>query len=338
MNITDNKAFKKIGFWLKLPILALLAVGLFSSPAIAKSDNSKLMDKIKIEFEQAIKKGDSYQAKTIWASIDSHFSDKYDKLTAKSMAFGGGSIIWHKSLNKLHAEHPHKFEEMALFLTSINLNFMNSDSKTESGILSGKVSTYKGKRIANAKVVFAGHETRTNEKGEFSLNGLPEGTYDLLAFAPGYQLDGDPARTVTPNRQAKLSLRLHASGYKLHPISQTAAREKMNSAMTQIGKAFKANTSGTETIQGTVVDAQSGAPIVGAKFMIAPVKKDVSLSRVAVTDKMGHFTLTAVHAGISDIVITPEDIQYHLPFGQTVNLSGGGKTHRATWKLKRNKN
>jgi len=338
MHSNHNKQFNIFGFWLKLPLLVILAVGLFSSAAMAKSDNSKLMDKIKVEFDQAIKDGDSNKAKAIWASIDRSFSDKYDKLTAKSMAFGGGTIIWQESLNKLHSEQPNKFEEMALFLTSINLNFMNSGSKTSSGLLSGKVSTYKGKRIANSKVVFAGHETSTSEKGEFTLSGLPEGTYDLLAFAPGYQIDGDRGRTVTQNRSPKLSLKLHPSEYNSHSVSKKVAREKLNSTMAQIGKDLTiSNSTGTETIQGTVVDAQSGEPIVGAKFIIAPVKKDVSFSRVAATDKMGHFTLTGVYAGISKIAITPKSTRFHLPFGQTVNLSGGGKTHRVTWKLKRTK-
>ena len=287
-------------------LFALAMMG--NAPAYAVSEDD--MDAAKIQFQQAIASGDVQQARRILSGLDDGI--------ARAVVFSTYSTR-STSMRKLESQNkPAVYEQMAVFLSSINANIIFgpdwNSSAPANGSISGRVKddiTSHG--LAGVKVIVAGHVTVTDANGAFSFAGLPKGKFDLYMSAPGLSSFGDGPRIITASTGGRpWDLFMHNAAPK-----QAVA--------------------GTETIEGTVVDAQSGEPIVGAQFLIAPLKADASLARGAETDSQGRFTLTGVHTGISEISITPADILYHLPFGQKVNMSGGGKTHTVVWKLERTK-
>ena len=295
----------KIGFRLMVSLLLAITAGFFCSVADAKSDSSKLMDQMKIQFHTALKNGDVVKAKDIWTSIDSNFQDKFDKLAVRSM-ISSSAAAEYGTLNKLLVDHPARFRKMVLFLSSINQNFMGSGAIGTTGVLSGRIRDYKTRKgIADAKVVISGHETTTNGKGEFTLNGLPEGVYDLFAFATGYKLNLNWGTQISASGNLRLSLRLHAADYI--PPTQEETRAKMNAVMTQLGKALKpAKSTGTETIEGTLLDADTSAPIAKAQVIMGCQTAVKSTN----SDAQGHFVLKGIPTEVCNFTVMQSNVTF----------------------------
>jgi len=275
----------------------------------AYADDVQATDRAKVAFQTAITKGDVQQAKKILYGLEDGISRIVVFSSQKRFA----------SMKKLESQNkPVAYEKMALFLSSINANTLykpdwNSVTTTTTTVSGTVKDDITSQRLAGVKVIVAGRETTTDTNGVFSLTGLPEGTFDWFVIAPGFaslELTGIISADAASSR---------AMDFILH-----------NTTPQKIVK-------GTETIDGTVVDAQTGKPIAGAKFVIAPVKADASFAKGAETDSNGHFTLTGVHVGLSELSIMPKDLLFHLPFSQKVNISGGGKIHTVVWKLERSK-
>jgi len=288
--------------------MVLFALTMFGhTPAYAASEDDT--DLARAQFQQAIGDGDVQQARRILNGLADGI--------ARTVVFSSYDARF-GAMRKLESQNkPAAYEQMALFLSSIDSNTLfkadwNSVAPSNHALSGTVKDDTSSQPLAGVKVIVAGHEATTDANGTFSLTGLPEGTFGLYVFAPGFSSFGGSwiIRAGATDRPQKFTLH------------STAPKNKV---------------AGTETIEGTVVDAQSGEPIAGAVFMIVPLKGDLSSVKRAKADSQGHFTLTGVHAVTSDISIQPENLLYHLPFGQRVNISGGGKTHTVVWKLERTK-
>ena len=290
---------------LAMVLFALTMLG--NTPAQAASEDDT--DVAAGQFQQAIGSGDVQQARRILNGLADGI--------ARTIVFSSHNARF-TSMRKLESQNkPAAYEQMAMFLSSIDSNALfkpdwNSVVPSNHSLSGTVKDDTSSQPLAGVKVIVAGHEATTDANGAFSLTGLPEGTFDLYVFAPGFSPFGGAWIIRAGATDRPQTFTLHS----------TAPKKKVV---------------GTETIEGTVVDAQSGEPIAGAVFMIAPLKGDLSSVKSAKADSQGHFTLTGVHAVTSDISIQPENLLYHLPFGQRVNISGGGKTHTVVWKLERNK-
>ena len=290
---------------LAMVLFALTMLG--NTPVQAASEDDT--DIAAGRFQQAIGSGDVQQARRILNGLADGI--------ARTIVFSSHNARF-TSMRKLESQNkPAAYEQMAMFLSSIDSNALfkpdwNSVVPSNHSLSGTVKDDTSSQPLAGVKVIVAGHEATTDANGAFSLTGLPEGTFDLYVFAPGFSPFGGAWIIRAGATDRPQTFTLHS----------TAPKKKVV---------------GTETIEGTVVDAQSGEPIAGAVFMIVPLKGDLSSVKSAKADSQGHFTLTGVHAVTSDISIQPENLLYHLPFGQRVNISGGGKTHTVVWKLERNK-
>jgi len=297
-------------YWRGSHVRMVLAMVLFAltmlghTPAYAASEDDT--DVARAQFQQAIGNGDVQQARRILNGLTDGI--------ARVIAFASYNERF-SGMRKLESQNkPAVYEQMALFLSTVNSealfkgdwNSVVPSNHSLSGTVKDDTSSQP---LVGVKVIVAGHEAITDANGTFSLTGLPEGTFDLYVFAPGFSSFGGSWIIRAGATDRPRSFMLHS----------TAPKKKVV---------------GTETIEGTVVDAQSGEPIAGAQFMI---HTDASLPRRAETDSQGHFTLAGVHTGLSELSIFPPNVLYHLPFGQKVNISGGGKTHTVVWKLERTK-
>ena len=290
---------------LAMVLFALTMLG--NTPVQAASEDDT--DIAAGRFQQAIGSGDVQQARRILNGLADGI--------ARTIVFSSHNARF-TSMRKLESQNkPAAYEQMAMFLSSIDSNALfkpdwNSVVPSNHSLSGTVKDDTSSQPLAGVKVIVAGHEATTDANGAFSLTGLPEGTFDLYVFAPGFSPFGGAWIIRAGATDRPQTFTLHS----------TAPKKKVV---------------GTETIEGTVVDAQSGEPIAGAVFMIVPLKGDLSSVKSAKADSQGHFTLTGVHAVTSDISIQPENLLYHLPFGQRVNISGGGKTHTIVWKLERTK-
>ena len=290
---------------LAMVLFALTMLG--NTPAQAASEDDT--DIAAGRFQQAIGSGDVQQARRILNGLADGI--------ARTIVFSSHNARF-TSMRKLESQNkPAAYEQMAMFLSSIDSNALfkpdwNSVVPSNHSLSGTVKDDTSSQPLAGVKVIVAGHEATTDANGAFSLTGLPEGTFDLYVFAPGFSPFGGAWIIRAGATDRPQTFTLHS----------TAPKKKVV---------------GTETIEGTVVDAQSGEPIAGAVFMIVPLKGDLSSVKSAKADSQGRFTLTGVHAVTSDISIQPENLLYHLPFGQRVNISGGGKTHTIVWKLERTK-
>ena len=290
---------------LAMVLFALTMLG--NTPAQAASEDDT--DVAAGQFQQAIGSGDVQQARRILNGLADGI--------ARTIVFSSHNARF-TSMRKLESQNkPAAYEQMAMFLSSIDSNALfkpdwNSVVPSNHSLSGTVEDDTSSQPLAGVKVIVAGHEATTDANGAFSLTGLPEGTFDLYVFAPGFSPFGGAWIIRAGATDRPQTFTLHS----------TAPKKKVV---------------GTETIEGTVVDAQSGEPIAGAVFMIVPLKGDLSSVKSAKADSQGHFTLTGVHAVTSDISIQPENLLYHLPFGQRVNISGGGETHTIVWKLERTK-
>ena len=331
-----------LGTRLVIYLSAILAMGLFCSVADAKLNKNQLMDRMEAQFGAAIASGDAAKAKAIWGNIDKKFDGMYDKLAARTVIFSGDSNR-QNALNKLYADQYSKFEKIVVFLSSIDLGFRNPEPSNLTGSLSGKIRDDNRKGIAGAQVVVAGHEATTNAKGGFSLDKLPTGTFELYAFAPGHQRYKDPGYQISANRKIQLSLMLPAANYK--PMIPKEAEAKMRAALSKINIPAQTKVIGTETIVGTLLDADTGAPIVKAQVMMVCQ----SAAKSTTSDTQGHFVLEGIPTEVCDFTVMQSNVTSFQDmlqkakagtdraygFSAKYNITAkADHRHENTWKIK----
>ncbi len=336
-------------------LIVMLTVGLFHNAAYARSSNSQQMDRMKVQFDAAITAGDVNKAKQIWGRIDSQFSNEHlDKMTARSVIFGGGALFRREQLQQLYANNPTQFKAIALFLSSINPSgFMGNTALTGVGQLSGKVRGKKRKMLSGAVVIVAGQQTVTNAKGLFSFRALPVGTYSLFVYAPEYKLSMD-SRTVRANKSASVSFRLAV----LTAITQQQAKAEIAKVVDKIPRGSAVKAKGTEILIGTLLDASSRSPINKANVMLIceanttalqAIKSPQSLIKKITSDSRGHFVIRDIPAGICEFSVTKTDLNFAnfeqkaragnaraYAYSQKVRITvKANHQHEHTWKLTR---
>lgn len=259
-------------------------------------------------------------------------------------------------LPKLYSENVAKFEPMALFLSSINLAFMENYPPSSMGKFSGVLRGKNHKRLAGAKVIVAGHETSTDANGSFSFNTLPAGDYDMFSFASGYELIIDH-RTIKRGKSSPVVYQLTASNAP--PMTTEQAKAKMDAETEKILAEMpepKPHKKGTETLVGTLMDARTGAPVVKAQVVLACEAADAfqaltspqSTVKQTVSDKNGHFVITEIPAGLCDFSVAQTNAGNISDFAakaRSVGVKGYGYSqrvritanadhrHEHTWKI-----
>lgn len=343
---------------LAICMMALMLMGgVFAQSAYAESHGEQLEQRMKAEFDTAITTGDVNRARQIWGSIDSQFSDRFDRLAARAIIYGGGALMRGDQLPKLYSENVAKFESMALFLSSINLGFMEGHPPSSTGEFSGDLRGKNHKRLSGAKVIVAGHEASTDANGSFSFNALPAGSYDMFSFASGYELIIEH-RTIKPGKSLSVVYQLRASNAP-PPMTAEQAKAKMN---TETGKILagmpepKPRKKGTETLVGTLLDARTGAPVVKAQVVLACEAADAlqaltspqSTVKQTVSDNNGRFVITEIPTGLCDFSVAQTNASNLADFAEkahSVGVRGYGYSqrvkmtanashrHEHTWKI-----
>jgi len=314
--------------------------GVVAHSAYAESHNEQLKQRMKAEFDTAITTGDVDKARQIWSSIDSQFSDRFDRLAARAVIYGGGAWARGDQLPKLYSENAAKFEPMALFLSSINLVFMEERPSSSTGKFSGVLRGKNHKRLAGTKVIVAGHEASTDANGYFSFNALPTGFYDMFFFASAYQLTID-SREIKSGESLPIVVQLVASNTP-PPMTAEQAKAKMNAETEKILAEMpesKPRKKGTETLAGTLLDAKTGAPIVKAQVILACEAADAfqaltspqSTVKQTVSDQNGRFVITEIPTGLCDFSVAQTNASNLADFAekaQSVGVRGYGYSQR----------
>ncbi len=336
-------------------LMLMLTVGLFHSAAYARSNNSQQMERMKLQFDAAITAGDVNKAKQIWSSIDSQFSNEHlDKMTARSVIFGGGALFRREQLQQLYANNPTQFKAIALFLSSINPSaFMGNTALTGTGKLSGKVRGKKRKLLSGAVVIVAGQQTVTDAKGTFSFRALPVGTYSLFVYAPSYKLNMD-SRTVTANKSASVIFRLAASSSSRPALTRAQVENNIKKITEKLPAKSQPRTKGTEILVGTLLDAKTGAPITQAKVLLICEVKALQANQLpqaqvkeVKSDTSGRFTITNIPVGICEFSVAKTNVTmanfdkkarsgnaYAYAFSQKFRMTlKANHRHENTWKL-----
>ena len=336
--------FGEIGVRLAFLLLVIIVNSFFGSVADAKSGNLRLIDQMKTQLDAAIENGDAKAAKEIWGSIDSTFSNKFDGLAARAAL----STLTPSRLNilqKLSSTSSSKFEKIALFLSSINQsNLMGNNPSTGTGKLSGMIRGGDNKRLAGAKVIAAGQKTTTNVEGTFAFEAIPSGMYDMFVLASGHKLAINRSVSTNKSNSSGLDLRLTALNAAPPPTPEEV-RAKMEMAFAQMGKALTPpKSTGTETIEGTLLDEDTGKPIAKAQVMMGcktAIKSTTS-------DAQGHFVLTGIPTEVCDFTVMKSNITLanalqeikagkdrSYGFSQRYNISAQpDHKYVKTWKIK----
>ncbi len=335
-------------------LIVMLTVGLFHSTVYARSNNSQQMERMKLQFDAAITAGDVNKAKEIWGSIDGQFSnDHLDKMTARTVIFGGGALFRREQLQQLYANNSAQFKAIALFISGINpSSFMGNTASTGTGQLSGKVRGKKRKPLSGAVVIVAGQQTVTDAKGAFSFRELPVGTYSLFVYAPSYQLNMD-SRMVTANKSASVSFRLAASSGR-PALTRAQVKANIKKITEKIPEKAQPGTKGTEILVGTLLDAKTGVPISKAKVLLVCEVKALQANQLpqaqvkeVISDKSGRFTITDIPVGICEFSVAKTNVTmanfdkkarsgnaYAYAFSQKFRMTlKANHRHENTWKL-----
>src|SRR3546814_1130467 len=86
---------------------------------------------------------------------------------SRSIIYGGSALSRENQLRRLASGNRTKFEQMAMFLSAIDLsNFAENNNSQKIAKLSGTVRGSDNKRRAGVKVIVAGVETVTNDRSE----------------------------------------------------------------------------------------------------------------------------------------------------------------------------
>jgi len=335
-------------------LMVTLTIGLFHSVAYARSNDSQQMERMKVQFDAAITAGDVNKAKEIWGSIDSQFSnDHLDKMTARTVIFGGGALFRWEQLQQLYANNRAQFKAIALFISGINLSsFMGNTASTGTGQLSGKVRGKKRKPLSGAVVIVAGQQTVTDAKGSFSFRALPVGTFSLFVYAPSYNLNMGN-RTVAVNKSASVSFRLTASNGRI-AITRAQVEANIQKITEKIPVKPQPGTKGTEILVGTLLDAKTGAPISKAKVLLICEVKALQANQLpqaqvkeVKSNKSGRFTITNIPVGICEFSVAKTNVTmanfdkkarsgnaYAYGFSQKFRMTlKANHRHENTWKL-----
>src|SRR3546814_12972983 len=123
-------------------LLAILFIGCqFGNYAAAKSGSSRLVGQMKTQFDTAVGSGNVDKAEEIWGSIDGVFPDKFDRISARAIIYGGSALSRENQLRRLASGNRTKFEQMAMFLSAIDLyNFAANNNSQKIAKLSDRKS------------------------------------------------------------------------------------------------------------------------------------------------------------------------------------------------------
>ena len=138
------------------------------------------------------------------------------------------------------------------------------------GSVSGVVTdAASGALLAGATVSYSGGQATTDSSGAYTLTGITEGTYDVIASAPGYAAQTQSV-TVGPGQAA-------SQNFALAPF-------------------------GVGTVQGQVTDAVTGSPVAGAtvSYVGGTATSDSGGMYTLASLPDGNSTVTATRSGYTD--------------------------------------
>jgi len=324
--------------------------------AYAKSHHAQVEAQIKAQFDAAIANGDVNKAKEIWGSIDSHFNKDFARDAARVVIWGLGGIERIEPLRQLYSRDSAKLEQLVLFMSSLSPTLGMPRSST-TGKLSGVVRDRQKKRLPGATVIVAGHKAISNSRGEFSFEALQAGSYYMFVYASGYELITD-TQTISPDKSSSAGFFLAALNAP-PPMTAAQAKAKMDAEVAKLSAGMpnpKPHKKGTETLAGTVLDDETGAPLANADVVMTCEAVDAyqavlateSTIRETRSDRNGHFVLSKIPVGLCDFSVmksntTLADYEQKVRSGeartcayaQRVNMtSNASHRHEHTWRVK----
>jgi hypothetical protein len=101
---------------------------------------------------------------------------------------------------------------LIIVITVLNAIAIHATQLPASGSVGGRITDREGSSLPGVRVAVRGaagpRESITNENGEFVVDPLPPGDYDLTAQLPGFQTRSVPAITVLPAERTTVSVML----------------------------------------------------------------------------------------------------------------------------------
>lgn len=137
------------------------------------------------------------------------------------------------------------------------------------GSLRGRITNEKGEPVANASIQLMGTTKGTvaNSNGEFSMTGIPAGSYRVLVSAIGYE-DEIREITVKDNEQADLNISLREKSSSMSEVVVTALgisrRERSLGYSTQEVKGENLTLTKEQNVLGALSGKIAGVQVIGS--------------------------------------------------------------------------
>jgi len=175
---------------------------------------------------------------------------------------------------------------------------------SRTGDITGTVTGPTGAVITGAEVVISGEggfkrETKTDDKGEYALRGLPGGTYTLTITAPNFAVQTFDYVSLAAGDMIPLDASLEPAAAKSEVAPAANAGQQQPTVAPETAQQQPPATSGA-AIRGTVTDP-SNAVITGAEVVLSGAG---GFKRETETDDKGEYALRALPGGIYTLTIT----------------------------------
>ena len=191
---------------------------------------------------------------------------------AKVLAAGKEVITNDKGVYSIEITHQASFT-IAAFAEGYKTSFENITEKTSRTLekeirlealdkskplivttMSGKVVTKEGTAIPNAKVLAAGQEVITNDKGVYSIEITHQGSFTIAAFAEGYKTSFEnvtekTSRTLEKEIKLDFAYKVKITGKVTGPDDKPIAGAKVQAVMGSGEKPLVAQTKADGTYE-----------------------------------------------------------------------------------------
>ncbi|MEM9389856.1 MAG: TonB-dependent receptor [Bacteroidota bacterium] len=126
------------------------------------------------------------------------------------------------------------------FLIMVSIITFSAYGQQSTGTVSGTVSTKEGNALEYASLLLEGTNlgTTTNSLGQFMINDVPAGTYQLIASLVGYQTITQEF-TVNPGLTTKVNLNMSEETTSLDEVQVSSARELISESLNKIDVPLK---------------------------------------------------------------------------------------------------
>ncbi|MEM0938652.1 MAG: TonB-dependent receptor [Bacteroidota bacterium] len=129
---------------------------------------------------------------------------------------------------------------ISCLLILISLIAFSTYGQQSTGTISGTVSTKAGNALEYASLLLEGTSlgSTTNSLGQFTINNVPPGTYQLIASLVGYQTITRKF-TVNPGLTTKVNLNMSEETTSLDEVQVSSAREFISESLNKIDVPLK---------------------------------------------------------------------------------------------------